>query len=96
LKAKDLEEENVNTEEGEEKEDIEYYLTNEEKLWNAIEQRSHLEVIKDLSSKVIDINYKNVFNEGWSALHYAVHESNLETVKFLIEESKAQVDTRTT
>jgi ankyrin repeat protein len=37
-----------------------------------------------------------VFADGWSCLHYAVHEGLFEITKILIEEYNADIDPRTT
>ena len=44
----------------------------------------------------MDVDAKNVFDDGWTALHYAVHEGYLEAVKLLVEKYRAQIDTRST
>lgn len=80
-----------------ESEDDNDYLTNQEKLWNAIETKQNLVIIKDLLKREdIKVDAKNVFDDGWTALHYAVHEGYFEVVKLLIEQYFAQVDARTT
>lgn len=38
------------------------------------------------------MNEKNKFDEGWTALHYAVHEGNFELVKLLVENYKTEMN----
>ncbi len=45
--------------------------------------------------KDVDVEAKNVFDDGWTALHYAVHEGMLEVVKLLVEDFSALIDPRT-
>ena len=78
-----------------EREDEDEYMTNQEKLWNAIETAAEVRVIKDLLKKRdVDVNAKNIFDDSWTALHYAVHEGLMEVVKILVEEYKAPIDPR--
>jgi ankyrin repeat protein len=52
-------------------------------------------IIEDLlKRKDVNINGKNIFDDGWTALHYAVHEGSSEVVKLLIETFQAQIDIR--
>lgn len=51
----------------------------EEQLWNSIETKSDIESIESLvKTEGICINKKNIFDEGWTALHYAVNENYLQ------------------
>lgn len=43
----------------------------------------------------VDANAKNIFDDGWTALHYAAHEGYFEAVKLLIESYNAIIDART-
>ncbi len=72
------------------------YLSPEEMLWSALENNKPVTELKALCEDLTDINTKNVFDDGWTALHYAAHEGSEEACKFLIEEMKAQIDPRTT
>jgi ankyrin repeat protein len=71
----------------------------QEKLWNAIETKQPIELIKQILDKEecgeIEVNAKNVFEDGWTCLHYAVHEGYFEVVQMLIELYHASVDSRT-
>lgn len=75
-------------------------MTKQEKLWNMIETKQPIEEIQNLlecsdEDGEIDIDAKNVFEDGWTCLHYAVHESYFPLIKLLIEDFQAEVDTRT-
>jgi ankyrin repeat protein len=53
-------------------------------------------VIKELLKRQdVNVNTKNIFDDSWTALHYAVHEGYLEVVKILIEQFNATIDART-
>jgi ankyrin repeat protein len=72
------------------------FVSNQEKLWNAIESKQKIEVIRDLlMRKDVDSEGKNIFSDGWTALHYAVQESYLEAAQVLIEDFKVNIDSRT-
>jgi Ankyrin repeats (many copies) len=81
-------EENYNEELGDTEEDDEY-MTKQEKLWNMIETKQPIDEIQSLlecseEDGEIDIDAKNVFEDGWTCLHYAVHESYFPLIKILI------------
>lgn len=40
------------------------------------------------------VDAKNMFDDGWSALHYAVHEGYFDAVKLLIEKYHCPIDMR--
>ena len=42
----------------------------------------------------VDVNSKNIFDDNWTALHYAVHEGFIEVVKVLADDYKATIDAR--
>ena len=42
----------------------------------------------------MDLDAKNVFDDGWTALHYAVHEGYIEIIKVLVEEYGSKVESR--
>ncbi|CDW89321.1 protein kinase domain containing protein [Stylonychia lemnae] len=80
----------------EEEEDEENeYMTNQEKLWSSIEQNQDINLIEDLLRRSdVKVSQRNIFDDGWTALHYAVHEGNFQVVKLLIEQYKALIDAR--
>ena len=53
-------------------------------------------MIKELLKREdVKVDAKNVFDDGWTALHYAVNEGYLEVVKILIDNYYASIDVRT-
>jgi ankyrin repeat protein len=40
----------------------------------------------------VKVDAKNVFDDGWTALHYAVHEGSYEIVKLLTDRYQCQID----
>ena len=69
------------------------YMTNQEKLWNAIETNLDYQIIEELLKKSdVKVDQKNVFDDSWTALHYAVHEGNMPVIKLLIEKYEASID----
>jgi ankyrin repeat protein len=80
--------------EGNQEEDNDY-TTNQEKLWSAIETRASIKTIIELLNKDdVSVDAKNIFDDGWTALHYAVHEGYFEVVKLLIENFGSTVESR--
>ena len=70
-------------------------MTNQEKLWNAIESQVGTRVVEDLLRRSdVKIDAKNIFDDGWTALHYAVHEGSLEIAKLLVEKYQCEIDQR--
>jgi ankyrin repeat protein len=52
-----------------------------------------MQVIEDLLNKSdVKVDQKNIFDDSWTALHYAVHEGNLVLIKLLVEKYKALID----
>jgi hypothetical protein len=42
-------------------------------LWNSIESKQSVSILREiLSKKDVDAEAKNIFSDGWTALHYAV------------------------
>lgn len=70
-------------------------MTNQEKLWNAIETNLDYYILEELLKKSdVKVDTKNAFDDGWTALHYAVHEGNMPIIKLLIEKYNAGVEPR--
>jgi uncharacterized protein len=70
-------------------------MTNQEKLWNAIESQVGARIVEDLLRRSdVKIDAKNIFDDGWTALHYAVHEGSLEIAKLLVEKYQCEIDQR--
>ena len=68
-------------------------MTNQEKFWNAIETQQGVRVIEEFLKKSdVKVDSRNVFDDGWTGLHYAVHEGTLEIIKLLTEKYKCQID----
>ena len=45
-----------------------------------------IDVVEEyLKKSDVNVDAINVFDDGWSALHYAVHEGTLDVVKLLVE-----------
>ena len=40
----------------------------------------------------IDVNKKNMADDGWAAIHYAANEGNFQVIELLIRKFNAQVD----
>lgn len=52
-------------------------------------------MVEDLLRKSdVKVDARNVFDDGWTALHYAVHEGSFEIIKLLIERYYCQIDQR--
>lgn len=55
-------------------------------MWNAIETNMDYKIIEELLKKPdVKVDSKNIFDDSWTALHYAVHEGNIPVIKLLIE-----------
>jgi ankyrin repeat protein len=53
-------------------------------------------MVRDLLKKNdVDTDARNIFDDGWTALHYAIHEGCFSIVKLLIEEFDANIESRT-
>mmetsp|Transcript_30356 Transcript_30356/g.29696 ORF Transcript_30356/g.29696 Transcript_30356/m.29696 type:complete len:154 (+) Transcript_30356:1438-1899(+) len=44
----------------------------------------------------VKVNEKNIFEENWTCLHYAIQEGHFEALQLLVEEYGADLDPRTT
>lgn len=58
----------------------------EQQLWDAIETKSDVSIIQSIIQKNPSIvSSTNTSDDGWTALHYAAKEGDVEVVKLLIE-----------
>ena len=65
----------------------------EQELWNAIESGGGVEEVKRIIEKDVSVVVsKNMMDDGWTALHYAAKEGNLEVVKLLLHSYHADAN----